>query len=293
MEYKEFLNYVKEHTKHLAGDDGKASINHVIKNNGTELDGLVIMPKGMNISPTIYLNSFYEEYMGGEPIDKILETIETIYKEHKSNIKIDPTILERFDNVKDRILYKVINYDSNEKLLSMVPHKRILDLAIVFYIMIDCNSESSTTALIYENTMKNWKVTIDDIYEVALKNTPNILKCKVSSMGDMLKEFYDKEDTPDFTLKDMYVLTNESKINGASCMLYENVLYELSKKLKSDLYILPSSIHEVIILPKREEYNREFLENMVREVNTDGVKREEVLSDNVYEYNRKDRLISM
>ena len=91
----------------------------------------------------------------------------------------------------------------------------------------------------------------------------------------------------------MYVLTNESSLNGASCILYEDVLYDFAHEIDNDLYILPSSIHEVILLPKLSIYEKKELVNMVREVNTEGVDADEVLSDNVYEYNRKDRIITM
>ena len=62
MEYREFINYIKENSAYIAGEGGTTTINHVIKNNGCELDGRVIMEKGRNISPTIYLNGFFEEY---------------------------------------------------------------------------------------------------------------------------------------------------------------------------------------------------------------------------------------
>ena len=95
------------------------------------------------------------------------------------------------------------------------------------------------------------------------------------------------------TDSDMYVLTNESKLNGAACILYENVLYDFAQKLGADLYILPSSVHEVILLPKLSMFEKDELVNMVKEVNTEGVAADEVLSDHVYEYNRTERLITM
>lgn len=91
----------------------------------------------------------------------------------------------------------------------------------------------------------------------------------------------------------MYVLTNQSKIHGASCILYEDVLRDFSDKLGRDLYILPSSIHEVILLPKTESFDRDGLNCMVQEVNRDGVSMDEVLSDHVYEYNRASGMIEM
>ena len=298
MEYKDFVEYIKENAAYIAGEGGKITINHVTKNNGREMDGLVIMEKDRDIAPTIYLDSFYEMYIQGENIKKIIRQIETIYRENRDNITFDVNILKNFDTIKDKIVYKIVNYKSNEKLLEQVPHKRILDLAVVFYCLLDNCGGKSATALIYNNNLKNWNVTIDDVYKAALKNTPDLLHSRISSMSALFDKcgvsVDGKEvDLKDYVPSDMYVLTNETKINGAACILYDNVLYDFAQKLGKDLYILPSSIHEVILLPKLPIFEKNELVNMVREVNTEGVAADEILSDNVYEYNRNERLITM
>ena len=298
MEYKEFVEYIKMNAGYIAGEGGNITINHVIKNNGCEMDGLVIMEKGKDIAPTIYLDSFYELYTNGENIKNIIRQIEVIYEQNKNNVTFDVNILKHFDTIKDKIVYKVVNYRSNEKLLEQVPHKRILDLAVVFYCLLDNEYGRSATALIYNNNLKNWNVTIDDVYKAALKNTPDLLHSKISSMGALFEKCGvnvdgEEVDLKDYVPSDMYVLTNESKLNGAACILYENVLYDFAQKLGADLYILPSSVHEVILLPKLSMFEKDELVNMVKEVNTEGVAADEVLSDHVYEYNRTERLITM
>lgn len=298
MEYKEFVEYIKMNAGYIAGEGGNITINHVIKNNGCEMDGLVIMEKGKDIAPTIYLDSFYELYTNGENIKNIIRQIEVIYEQNKNNVTFDVNILKHFDTIKDKIVYKVVNYRSNEKLLEQVPHKRILDLAVVFYCLLDNEYGRSATALIYNNNLKNWNVTIDDVYKAALKNTPDLLHSKISSMAALFEKCGvnvdgEEVDLKDYVPSDMYVLTNESKPNGAACILYENVLYDFAQKLGADLYILPSSVHEVILLPKLSMFEKDELVNMVKEVNTEGVAADEVLSDHVYEYNRTERLITM
>ena len=275
MEYKEFVEYIKMNAGYIAGEGGNITINHVIKNNGCEMDGLVIMEKGKDIAPTIYLDSFYELYTNGENIKNIIRQIELIYEQNKNNVTFDVNILKHFDTIKDKIVYKVVNYRSNEKLLEQVPHKRILDLAVVFYCLLDNEYGRSATALIYNNNLKNWNVTIDDVYKAALKNTPDLLHSKISSMAALFEKCGvnvdgEEVDLKDYVPSDMYVLTNESKLNGAACILYENVLYDFAQKLGADLYILPSSVHEVILLPKLSMFEKDELVNMVKEVNTEG-----------------------
>jgi len=292
MEYKEFIDVIKKKARSLAGPEGSVNVNHVIKNNGYELDGLVIMEKNRNMSPTIYLNGFYEQYQEGTSIDRIMETISCIYEENKDRILVDVDKLLDYDFMRHRVVYKVINYKSNKKLLEDVPHKRILDLAVVFYLLLEQDETGHSTVLIHNSTVESWKVSTDDLYSEAIINTPNLLKSRIVSMSDIIN-WPSEEEIVKEAAKDMYVLTNESKINGAACMLYEDVLYEFANKIGRDLYILPSSVHEVILLPKQEDYRKNFLVNMVREVNMEGVATEEILSDKVYEYNLEDRTITM
>jgi hypothetical protein len=299
MQYQEFLKCVKKRTSKTAGEGGMVTINHIIKNNGFELDGLVIMEKDRHISPTIYLNNFYEQYEAGRNLEEIIAEIEQIYTEHKDSIHVNPDDFSDFNTVKKTIVYKVINYEKNIKLLEKVPYKRILDLAVVFYCLLEQRSEGNATALIYNSHVESWNVTEDDIYQAALNNTPQLLESIIKPMSTIIQEIMNEEEfiadseEPGETSKEMFILTNRSKINGAACILYEDVLFDFAEKIRHDLYILPSSIHEVILLPKLEAFNKCELQKMVREVNSEGVSLDEILSDNVYEYNRKDGMLSL
>ena len=146
MEYGDFLQCVQEYAKKETGRGGVVSINHVIKNNGCELDGLVIMEEGKHISPTIYLNGFYKQYQNGRTVEDIVREILHIYNENKDNIQICPDWFQDFDRVKQTIAYKVINYSKNEKLLKKIPHKRVLDLAVVYYCLLSQSEGETATA---------------------------------------------------------------------------------------------------------------------------------------------------
>lgn len=306
MKYEEFLTYVQKGLTEITGEEGKVSISHVIKNNGVELDGLIIMMKDSNISPTIYLNQYYEEYCEGRPMNQILDTIIEIYDENKDKVTICADFFMNFENIKEQIVYKVINYSQNQKLLQKVPHKKILDLAVVFYCLLEQGETGNATALIYNSHMETWHVEDSKIYEIALENTPRLLKSDIKKMADIIKELFMQEndmseevcskileDMKGDKQADMFVLTNQSRINGAACMLYDNVLHDFAEAINSDLYILPSSIHEVIIVPKINNLEKNELREMVKEVNAEGVANDEILSDNVYVYNRMDHIISL
>ena len=97
MEYKEFAAYVQARAEKYMGEEGKVLLNHVIKNNGVELDGIVMMPEGKDTAPTIYLNSFYEEYMSGTQLDKIMEDIFRIYEVNKDKVMVDSEYFSKYE----------------------------------------------------------------------------------------------------------------------------------------------------------------------------------------------------
>lgn len=298
MDYETFKARVKEHVKEKVEEGDKVTINHILKNNGMELDGLVIMERDSNMAPTIYINSYYDELRKGRSLDSIVDELFKIHRANKTGLKIDSELFNEYDNIKNSIVYKVINYEKNKKLLKDIPHKKILDLAVVYYCLIEQNEGNNATALIHNEHLATWKISQDIIHEDAVKNTPKILKSSLKPMSKILSDMTKDMDIPDEICdikpeRDMYVLTNRTRINGAACILYDSVLEKIADKLKADLYILPSSIHEVIILPKVNNYDKDILANMVREVNTDGVAMEEILSDNVYEYSRREKVLML
>lgn len=300
MEYREFLENVRKEVESRYDSNVSVTLNHVMKNNGTELDGITIMEKDKNIAPTIYINSFYDRYREGVSLKAVVSEIIRIYNQNKNSININADYFENYENVRKTIVYKLVNYQKNKKLLEDVPYKRVLDLAVVFYCLIEQRKGVSATALIHNEHLRIWNVTEDEIYNDALKNTPVLLASSIVPMSKILSEIAgtapvdNDEKVCEYTGEDiLYVLTNSSRVNGAACILYDNLLKKFANDVHSDLYILPSSVHEVIIVPKKNAFDKSELADMVREVNEQGVSQDEILSDNVYEYNRKNGLITM
>lgn len=300
MEYREFLENVRKEVESRYDSNVSVTLNHVMKNNGTELDGITIMEKDKNIAPTIYINSFYDRYREGVSLKAVVSEIIRIYNQNKNSININADYFENYENVRKTIVYKLVNYQKNKKLLEDVPYKRVLDLAVVFYCLIEQRKGVSATALIHNEHLRIWNVTEDEIYNDALKNTPVLLAGSIVPMSKILSEIAgtapvdNDEKVCEYTGEDiLYVLTNSSRVNDAACILYDNLLKKFANDVHSDLYILPSSVHEVIIVPKKNAFDKSELADMVREVNEQGVSQDEILSDNVYEYNRKNGLITM
>ena len=139
---------------------------------------------------------------------------------------------------------------------------------------------------------------MEEIDELAEKNTPFILKPELKSMGQTLKEIMFNSDDNEFDEEDfencyMYVLTNEKKQFGAATILYDNELKDFSERIESDFYIIPSSVHEVIIIPSKFVDSSDSLDEMICEVNSSQVPLVDILSDHAYKYNRADKCVSL
>lgn len=328
MDYNEFIHNVRDVVAQKLGKEVDVSIQSIKKNNGLILESLSIFAKGEHASPNIYLKDYYEDYLVDEDMDEVIREILGIYHSRKNLADFDAEEFKKFESVKHKIVYKLINYEKNKELLQEVPYKKFLDLAIVFYCLIKSEKIKHATILIYNNHMEYWGTNVNQLYEIADKNTSIALPCIYKSMDNVMKNFL--TDSPiiepkytnnsnmksqaDFSSNveysqtiskqitdeilsssnviPMYVITNYDKTYGAATMLYPKFLREIARQLKDNLYILPSSIHECIIIPTSNENNKTKLEEMVTEINETNVSPDEVLSNHVYVYLRSsDRIV--
>ena len=294
-----FVETVKSAMEAMYAEGYIVRVQEVQKNNGLVLNGLTIQKTGVNIAPTIYLDSFYEDYRNGRTLKSIVAAVSATYEQHKIEKNFSVDMISDFDSVKDKICFKLINAEKNQQILKDIPYVEFMDLAVVFYILVDQSIEGNATALIRNGMMQVWgNPDVGDIYEIAKMNTQRLFRGYVASMMEVMSGIIAENDclAPDLVdaffsmdvyednFMPMFVATNKSKINGASVILYDGLLAEFARRVGGDFYILPSSIHETIFLPATGEMDVEYLIDMVRTVNSTEVSPDEVLSDNVYKY---------
>ena len=295
MEFTNFTTLVQREVEKRAGENYRVKLNDVMKNNGVVLRGITLMQDDSNISPTIYLNPYYDAYENGDTtlgtvIDEVIDT----YERNKINRSIDMKFFLNYETVRSRIIFKLINTEKNRELLRDVPYIPFHDLSIVFQCLVSEERFGNASILIHNVHLQLWKVNARELYECALENTPLLQGYEQADMNTVLEEMkalggIDDEEIEDMQQEvPMYVLSNKSRINGASCILYKDILKDFAMVVDKDLYVLPSSIHEVILLPSDGTQESEQLKEMVREINQSQVEKEEVLSDSVYYYRRSD-----
>lgn len=290
LTYKEFQHKIVESLKSILDENYKIELCNILKNNSVELVAIVIKKEKEYLTPNIYLEGYYEHYLNGRSIEEILNNVIKSHSDFQERGKREINKVNfKWPNVRDGIFYRIINRDKNKRLLETVPHILYLDLAITFQYLASNNKDGIGMIRITKDHMQEWGINLRDLKELAEHNTPRLFPASVKNMNeviyDMIKEECD--DNP------MYVVTNTHGINGATCMLYKDVLMQLAYELDSDLFILPSSIHEVIAIKDDGFISKADMIDMVAEVNEHEVGNEDYLSDQVYHYNRSNDMIIM
>ena len=295
MNYETFLGAVERGLNERLSDDITVMLHKTVKNNGMEKQGVTIIKKDVNISPTIYLEEFYQQYLKGRTLEEIIRKIDHFYHEVRYEESLDTEKLQKYDYLRDKIMFRLINKEKNSKLLEKIPYLDYQDLALVFYVLLDVRKGGSATITITNDMMHMWNCDVEKLYQTAQINGRRNLPAVLTPMRDVIDELIRPlndagidlfEEEPSFPDK-MYVLTNEIRSFGAAVIAYEYVLEMVAEKLQSNFFVLPSSIHEVILICADSRIRQEELDETIQEVNETQVEPEEVLGDHAYYYDRE------
>lgn len=302
MTYQEFVCAIEKRMNQKLEGGIKASQYTTVKNNGKVKKGLLIEAPGVNISPTIYLEEFYHRYLDGELVDELVQDILNFYRIVRCDRSMDTNDIEHYDTIQDKIVFKLVHTEKNRELLEGVPHIELLDLSIVFYVLLDVNSQGTATMTVNNEHLQYWDVTADELLALARKNVTRLLPAELFTMQQAVDEILravpgkrknllieSVTEADDF----MYVLSNPIRSFGAACIVYPEVLDMAGQVLGEDYYVLPSSVHEVVLVPASKGMKPEDMNAMVTEINQTQVAEEEILSNHAYLYQRETRRLVM
>lgn len=285
MVNQEFAQMVVTRVKEVMGADYNVFGSMVAKNNSVQLIGVVIQKNGEVVCPTIYL----EEYDGLS----VEETAKAIVEEYKS-ADIPFEYGDVIANMNKEFILKhckkkLVNTDKNAALLSTVPHDDFLDLSIVYRFIVADTEDGEYSVSITNELVEKFGISNDE-----LKTASDNEKYECMTIEDLIAQ-YDNVEEHDYSSKadpEMYILTNAGNKNGATVLTQVECFKKLADKMGGNLYILPSSIHEVIVVPENGG-NIEFLKKMVFDMNRSHLDPEEILSDSVYRYRRVNGMIEI
>lgn len=298
LDYNAFKSYIQMHIRDCIEEQiPECKITEVcvfpaIKNNDTCYEAMQLFEEEGH-SPLIYMDSLYDEYRHGRSLDKIMETVACDYAQVRSQENMAaPEVWKSFSAVKDRLIFRLVNREKNSCFLDHCPYRGVLDLA-VSYRVLTSRMESGIATLMVTNTMMDgWGVTEQALYDLAVENTMRLFPACLKTMRELADEGLEQAceargDTLDmekvFDLE-LFVATNSCGVNGASVICYPGFLASVGKTLNSDFFVLPSSIHEVILLPAWEGVTGKALSKIVSGANAGIVAKDEFLSDSVYYY---------
>lgn len=301
MDYKFFKKVVERRFNEFLPEkyrDMRLEIKKIPKINGA-VDSIYLLDEKKNLkaTPTIYLSDMFEHYNVVKDFDVVIKSaVDKMIKgfNEANNCEID------FNNSDEKIVFQFINFEQNKELLKNIPHRKYLDLAIIYRFVISIEEEGIKSFIINNSVLDKLGYLEQDLYERAVVNTEKIFTPTIRSMNDAIRYILDNNNAPDEMIEEfisdrqtekiMWIISNPLGINGAISMFYEDKLYNLANNINSDLYIMPSSIHEVIAVSSKFG-NADDLAKLVREVNLQEVSLNERLSNQVYYYDRELRKV--
>lgn len=295
----DFMDAVKRNIVNFLPDDVAENVEIsetvVVKMNDQKLHGLVIREKGSDAAPTFYMDEMFERYENGENMGELIEELAS----HYGLVDLmpgPPQVDLSWDNVKDKLTVRLLEKSRNREFLANMPYVSAgHGLAVIADINMSEDRSGEWRIAINNNVLESLGVDKERLFSDAMSNAkiydPATLVDMTSALFSPERANLLDRDEPlaPEEVGGMYVLTNESGSLGAATLFYPDVKEKAAELLGSDYYILPSSVHETILVPDNPDINAKDLCEMVKQANRTVVDEKDILSDNVYHYSKDDR----
>mgnify|MGYP005910447327 FL=1 len=301
MVFQEFISTVakrmEERYKEM-GQDYSVTIKNRERVNRENSCSIVVKKPGQLQQPGIVMNSFYADFSKGKKkMDEIIDQLMKTVEEENLGIQLNGSYFTK-DRILKNIRMELINVDRNRELLSHVPHRMVADLAVIYKYIIQDTGEGIIDATLTNHMIAGMGIHEDELFQMAMDNRRENAPYVIGNLEDVihgLNESLGMEETPEEdgldSFLDCSVLTSQDGLFGASCILYPEAVKELAAAKGGNFFLLPSSIHEWLVIPDVGIYDG--LEDIVRFVNQNEVGEEEVLSDHVYYYDVQKQELSI
>lgn len=301
MSFEKFTEDVLKEIYMKMGDTYQIRKRDMVKNNDVKLTGIEVIKEEANIGPCVYLDEFYRKYESdgmrfGEIVDEVHRLI---LKHEKDTPDVDLSGFRSWETVRGNIFPKLVNAEQSKELLAKIPHRNFMDLAVVYYAVArDHEQKDIGTILIYNGHMEIWRQEEENLYQTAMMNMCADGEADLATIETVIKRIAPEITFPSVPCNvpwdtRMYILTNRSKRFGAAEILDKRTLRMIADKVGDRFIVLPSSVHETIVLPPKDETEYEWLAAQVREVNDTQVDIEERLSYHVYMYSRDEEALQI
>lgn len=301
MSFEEFRENILQEIRVRADGVFQVKKHDVTKNNNVKQSGIAVVKEGTDIGPCVYLDELYREYESdGMKFDEIVDEVyRLILKYEEDTPDVDLSGFRNWETVHGDIYPKLVNAEQNKELLEKIPHRNFLDLAVVYYAVArDYAQEDIGTILIHNEHIEIWGQEEKNLYQTAMRNMRADGEADFFTIETVVKRILPDITFPtkkgkDSQCSNMYILTNHRRRFGAAEILDKKTLRMVADKVGDGFIVLPSSVHETIVLPPKEEAEYGRLADMVRVVNDTEVNIEERLSYHVYVYSRDEEMLKI
>ena len=297
LSFMEFVDVVKESIKDYLPEkfqDAEVRVESSQKLNTAYL-GLQVRREDQTVVPNINLNTMFGEYQrGGRSMGTMLTAI-------AEQVQLAPEMqvgwLKDYDQVKEHLFIRVSDAKENEAFLTMSPHKEVDGLAVSYHIALEGRQGLEASTPVTYQMMEMYGVTAEQLHADAIESGQKLYPVKFASMAEVMQQMMGIEPDmaadmmPPMEGPQLMVLTNMQGMHGAGAMFYPDQLETIAQQMGTDFFVLPSSVHEILILPDDGSQDLDSLQFMVREINRSEVAPEDRLSDYVYHYDAQDHVL--
>lgn len=306
MDYEVFKNIVKENfLKYMPPEykDASVDIRPAQKVNRT-LDALTVVREdnsNSQVFPTVYVNDMYGQYQACGNLEAVLKDTAERYAGAMGQLKGQKMDVD-VEHLKENVVLCLVNTEQNKEMLAGMPSREFHDLSVIYRWVIETTPDAVGSIIVKNNLAEMAGMTEEELFRCAVENTKRISPVSVTRMSDITghlpegveipPEIREEMDEALHMADNMWIIGNVSGVNGAASMLYEETLHQLAEKAGDNLFIPPSSVHEVIAVPAEVAgKNLTKMLEMVHKVNMGSVPLEERLSNSVYLYDKDARTV--
>lgn len=302
MDYETFKQEFAEDIKEKLSQKGYGEVEtnfHNIEKTNQNYEAISVVPAGGNIGVNYNIENAFASYEHSGDYEGVLASATGAIASGLDQVPVvNVNALMNYEIMKEKLSVEVISAEVNEELLAKVPHDRIEDLAVVYRFIMESNEDGRASILVNNDLIERMGVTHEQLRTDALENSPEIRPAVIQGMNEVMKEMmgpeaYEMFGIPDDTEEMMFIATVPDKNSGAGVLAYQDFMDQAAEKIGGDFFILPSSIHEILLVPDDGQKGADELKAMVMDVNATQVSPEERLSDNVYHYDSKEHIFEL
>ena len=303
MDYENFKEQFVEDVRDRLYEQG-AEVDlsvHTVNKLNESYEAITVTPEGSNIGVNIGIDKFYDAIESGKSYDEVVDkAVEVINNGINQRPEFDIASLSDYSQMKEKLAMEVVSAEANKEMLETVPHQNIEDMAVVYRFVLSSDDDGRASILVTNQLLDSMGVTPEQLHADAMENAPQIKPVEIKGMSEVMAEMMGVEQAELMGIfpvapedEQMYVATVPDKVHGAGVLAYQDFMDKAAEKAGGDFFILPSSIHEILIVPDNGKMNLKDLEAMVKEVNATQVSPADKLTDSVYHYDSKAKIFEL